>query len=73
MANPLYQALKNNKQPPNNFIQFMQQMKGQNPNELINQLLTSGKINQTQLNQVQQMAQQMQDQFTGFKSMFGFK
>lgn len=55
------------------FPQFMQQMRGRNPNEIINQMLQSGKINQQQLNMVQQQAQQMQSQFAQFKGMFGFK
>lgn len=54
------------------FPQFMNQMKGKNPTELLNQLVSSGKINQNQLNQAQQMAQQMSGQFDGFKGMFGF-
>lgn len=41
------------------FRQFRKQMEGRNPHEEINKLLQSGKINQQQLNQAQQMAQQM--------------
>lgn len=41
------------------FQQFRKQMEGRNPNEEINKLLQSGKINQQQLNQARQMAQQM--------------
>ena len=55
------------------FPQFMQQMRGKDPNVIINQMLQSGKINQQQLNMVQQQAQQMQSQFAQFKNMFGFK
>ena len=55
------------------FPQFMQQMKGKDPNQIISQMLQSGKINQQQLNMVQQQAQQMQSQFAQFKNMFGFK
>lgn len=55
------------------FQQFMQQNQGKNPNEMIQQMVSSGKINQNQLNQAQQMAKQMERQFSGFKSMFGFK
>lgn len=54
------------------FQQFMQQMRGKNPNDILNQLVSSGKINQSQLNQAQQMAQKMAGQFDGFKGMFGF-
>lgn len=55
------------------FPRFMQQMKGQNPNQIINQMISSGHINQQQLNEAQQMAQQMTQQFEQFKSTFGFK
>lgn len=79
MGNPLYGALngaKGSQNGPMNiaqaFQQFMGQMKGKNPNEMLNQLVSSGKVNQAQLNQAQQMAKQMAGQFDGFKSMFGF-
>lgn len=49
------------------FQQFRQQMQGKNPQEEINKMLQSGKINQQQLNQAQQMAQQMQGFFAGMK------
>lgn len=55
------------------FPQFMAQMRGKDPNQIINQMIQSGKINQQQLNMVQQQAQQMQGQFAQFKNMFGFK
>ena len=48
------------------FQQFMQQMKGKNPQEKINKLLQSGKVSQEQLNAAQQQAQQMQGMFKGF-------
>lgn len=66
MSNPIYNALGGGI-PQNNIVsqfqQFLQQMKGKNPNEEINKLLQSGVINQQQLNQAQQMAQQMQGLF----------
>lgn len=55
------------------FQQFMNQMKGQDPNQIINQMVQSGKISQQQLNQVQQQARQMESQFEQFKGMFGFR
>lgn len=68
MANPIFNALGGNMMPGNNmftqFQQFRQSMQGVNPHEEINRLLQSGAINQQQLNQAQQMAQQ-------FKSFFG--
>ncbi len=54
------------------FPQFMRQMQGQNPQQLLDQMLQSGRVNQQQLNQAQQMAQQMQGQFEQFRGMFGF-
>ena len=50
----------------------MQQMRGQDPNALLNQLVSSGQVSQAQLNQAQQMAQQMQGAFNGMRGMFGF-
>lgn len=55
------------------FQQFMNQMKGQDPNQIINSLIQNGKISQAQLNMVQQQAKQMESEFEGFKKMFGFK
>lgn len=55
------------------FISFMQQNKGQNPNQIINNLLSSGRLTQDQLNSVQVQAKQMQSQFEGFRESFGFK
>lgn len=52
------------------FGQFMEQMKGKNPNDLINQLVNDGKVNEDQLNQVKKRAQQMQGIF---KPFFGMK
>ena len=67
MNNPIFNALGGGMMPQNNilaqFQQFRQQMQGKNPHEEINKLLQSGKINQQQLNQAQQMAQQMQSLF----------
>ena len=56
----------------NQFNQFMQQMKGLDPNMLINQLLSSGKINQQQINQAYQRAKELEKQFDGMKKFFGF-
>ena len=64
MSNPIFDAFGGG-MPQNNmlaqFQQFRQQMQGKNPHEEINRLLQSGAINQQQLNQAQQMAQQMQN------------
>lgn len=73
MANPLYNVLNSAQNPIlAQFSNFMKQMQGQDPKAIINNMVASGKINQQQLNQVQQQAQQMQSMFDGFKNMFGF-
>lgn len=67
MANALFNMFgKNTSMNDSNsilaqFQRFRKQMDGKNPNEEINRLLQSGKINQQQLNQAQQMAQQIQN------------
>lgn len=80
MSNPFFNALGGAQGPqggPMNmmqaFQQFMQQNQGKNPNEMIQQLLSSGKLNQQQLDQAQQMAKQMEGPLSGLKGMFGFK
>lgn len=72
MSNPLFNALGGGMPQGNNpmnimqqFQKFMGDMKGKNPQEEINKLLQSGKVNQQQLNQAQQMAQQMHGMFKG--------
>lgn len=74
MPNPLFNMISKNSRPDilTQFKQFMGQMKGRNPDEILNNLVADGKISQSQLNQVQAQAQQMQGQFDGIKNMFGF-
>lgn len=69
MANPLYQALG---QPNmlNQFQQFMNSMQGRDPNQILNELISSGKVSQAQLDQAQQRAQQMQQMFEPLRGMF---
>ena len=50
------------------FGDFMRMMQGQNPNEVINGLVQSGKLNQQQLNQAQTMANNMKGMFAPFFS-----
>jgi glutamyl-tRNA reductase len=54
------------------FNQFMQQMRGQDPNAIINQLMASGRVNQQQINQAHQRAREMEKQFEGLKKNYGF-
>ena len=71
MANPMFKALGGS-QPGmmQQFQQFMQQMQGQDPNKIINDMVQSGKISQAQLDQVQRQAQQMRGVFDGMRGMF---
>lgn len=65
MPNALFQAIGGNALPPqmqniiNQYRQFRQSFSG-NPKQEVMNLLQSGRINQQQLNQFQQMAQQLQ-------------
>ena len=72
MANPFYNAPKGNA-GASDFIKFMQEMKGKDPNQIISNIVSSGQISQQQLNIVQQKAKQFSGLFDGFKSIFGFK
>ncbi|MFQ7082536.1 hypothetical protein [Sellimonas intestinalis] len=71
MGNPLFNMLGGGmpQNPMNKMLQdykkFRQEMQGKNPQEEINKMLQSGKLNQNQLNQIQQKAQQMQGLFKG--------
>ena len=53
------------------FQQFMNQMKGTDPNAMIQEMVSSGRISQDQLNQVRKQAQQMSGMFEGMRGMFG--
>ena len=55
------------------FQQFMTQMRGKDPNAILNELVSSGRINQQQLNAVQQQAQGIASRLNSMKGMFGFK
>lgn len=75
MANPIFKMMNGGNNRPDmvtQFRKFMEQMKGKNPDQILNELVSSGKVNQAQLNKVQGMAQQMQGQFDGMKNIFGF-
>lgn len=65
MSNPLFNQLNQNSPMSmvQQFNQFRQQMQGINPKDEVMKMLQSGKINQQQLNQAQQMVQQMQSLF----------
>ena len=71
--NPFFNAMGGNRQPNlmQQFQQFMQQMRGKDPNAMIQEMVSSGRITQDQLNQVQKQAQQMSGVFEGMRGRFG--
>ena len=66
MGNPIFNAM-NNKSNNNSqnmftaFSQFKQMLGAKNPDELINQLVSSGKVSKEQL----ELAKQLANQFSG--------
>ena len=74
MPNPIFQVLGGGNSHSNmmqQFQQFMNQMKGKDPNAMINELVSSGKLTQSQLDAAQKQAQQMRGMFEGMRGMFG--
>lgn len=69
--NPFYQAMGPKPNMMQQFQSFMQQMRGKDPNAMIQELLSSGQVSQQQLDQAQRQAQQMQGMFEGMRVMFG--
>ena len=55
------------------FPGFMHSMRGQNPDQIINNMIQTGRINQQQVEQAKQQAQTIMGQMNQFKSMFGFR
>lgn len=56
----------------NPFLNFMNQMRGNDPDAMIQQMVQSGQLTQDQLNAVQQRARQMAQMFEPFRKMFNF-
>jgi len=71
--NPFFQAMGGNRQTNmmQQFQQFMNQMRGKDPNAMIQELVSSGRVSQQQLDAAQKQAQQMQGMFEGMRGMFG--
>ena len=65
MINALFNQLNQNNPASmiQRFNEFRKQMQGVNPKDEVMKMLQNGKINQQQLNQAQQMAQQIQSLF----------
>ena len=73
MSNPIFQAMGGQGQNPmlKNFQRFMHPMQGKDPNQIIQQMVSSGRISQAQLDQAQRQAQQMESLFEPMRGMFG--
>ena len=72
--NPFFNAMGGGSRQPNmmqQFQQFMQQMRGKDPNAIINEKVSSGELTQAQLDQVQKQAQQIQGMVEGMREMVG--
>lgn len=69
--NPFYQAMNPRPNMMQQFQQFMSQMQGKDPNQIIQQMVSSGRISQAQLDQAQRQAQQMESLFEPMRGMFG--
>ena len=67
--NPFYQAMGPKPNMIQQFQSFMQQMKGKDPNAMLQELVSSGQVSQEQLDQAQRQAQQIANTF---QSMSGF-
>jgi hypothetical protein len=50
----------------------MNQMRGNDPNAIIQQMVQSGQLTQSQLDAVQQRARQITPMFDSFRKMFNF-
>lgn len=54
------------------FDKFMQQFRGQNPQSIINELVKSGKISQSQLDMAQERAKHISSAFDGMRHKYNF-
>lgn len=78
MGSSLFDSMGRQAQNPigGQFQQFMGQIKGQmqgrSPQDVINQMVSTGQLSQQQLNAIQQRAQQIAPMLNGMKNMFGF-
>ena len=71
--NPIYSALGGGKAANpmlTQFSRFMQEMKGKDPNAMIQEMVSSGRVSQQQLDQAQQQARQLEGFFRA-SGMFG--
>lgn len=68
--NPFFQAM-NRPNMMQQFQQFMSQMRGKDPNAMIQEMVSSGRISQAQLDQAQKQAREMSGMFESMRNMFG--
>lgn len=63
--NPFYQAMSGTRQPNmmQQFQRFMNDMRGKDPNSMLQELVSSGRVSQQQLDQAQKQAQQIANMF----------
>ena len=73
MPNPIFGALNNGNNGNNNmfsqFMRFMNDMRGQDPNKLIQQKISEYNISQNQLNQIQQKANELNSMFSQMRRL----
>nr|DAG87171.1 MAG TPA: hypothetical protein [Ackermannviridae sp.] len=69
MTNPILQAMGKSAMPNNpmammqQFMQFKQQMQGQDPQKIVEQMLADGRMSQQQFEQLKQQAEQFKGIF----------
>ena len=69
MTNPILQAMGKSAMPNNpmammqQFMQFKQQMQGQDPQKIVEQMLSDGRMSQQQFEQLKQQAEQFKGIF----------
>lgn len=60
-----------NNQLATQFNQFMQQMRGYDPNAILNQLVASGRLSQQQINEAHKRAKTIENELEGLRKTFG--
>lgn len=69
MTNPILQAMGKSAMPNNpmsmvqQFMQFKQQLQGQDPQKIVEQMLADGRMSQQQFEQLKQQAEQFKGVF----------
>lgn len=69
MTNPILQAMGKSAMPNNpmamvqQFMQFKQQMRGKDPQKIVEQMLADGRMSQQQFEQLKQQAEQFKGIF----------